>query len=123
TITQDDQFTYDVFDRRIGKLVLGGTQQWMAYDGANPYVDFTGTTLTTRYLYGRAVDTLFAKTDASGGNTSWYLPDLLRSVRQNVRASDGLVQHTVTYTSFGVPTDSADTNGDRFKYTSREWDS
>src|SRR5262249_37473306 len=82
---------------------------------------FSGTTLTYRYLYGRAVDDLFASTDAAGSNTSWYLTDLLGSVRQNVGAN-GTPANTITYDSFGeILTETAPV--DRFKYTSREWDS
>jgi hypothetical protein len=36
--------------------------------------------LTYRYLYGKALDSLFARFD--GTNTVWYLGDKLGSVRQ-----------------------------------------
>ncbi len=123
TSTVYDTFTYDVHNRRIGKVTNGGAQQWTAYDEANPYVDFSGSTLTKRYLYGRAVDKLFASTDATAGSTSWYMTDRLGSVRQNVNASGSPV-NTITYESYGkISSETAPANGDRFKYTSREWDS
>jgi hypothetical protein len=58
-----------VHDRRIGKWVDAdgegsgeATEVWTAYDGDNPYADFDGEgSLTTRYLYGQAIDQLFAR--------------------------------------------------------------
>src|SRR2546426_10744385 len=76
TTVQDDKFTYDIFNRRIGKSTLSGGQTWTVYDGQNPYADFSSSGgLTNRYLYGRATDELFAKFD--GTNTTWYLEDML----------------------------------------------
>jgi RHS repeat-associated protein len=119
--TYDDVFTYDVIDRRIGKSINGGTTQWTVYDGGNPYVDFTGSTLSNRYLYGLALDSLVARTDGSAGNTVWYLTDRLGSVRQLANAA-GSVADTITYDSFGKMLSELG-SGDRFKYTGREWDS
>jgi len=120
TVT-NETFTYDMENRRIGDD-LNGTQSWTAYDGNNPYADFTsGGTLTERYLYGRAIDTLFAK---YGGSTAiWYLTDNIGSVRELVTTT-GAVQDQVTYDPFGnILSESNPSNGDRFKYTSEPWDS
>jgi RHS repeat-associated protein len=119
---QDDTFTYDVFDRRIGKHKLDGPQLWTAYSGNNPYADFNGSTLTNRYLYGDDVDQLFARLDANPVTITWYLADNVGSVRQLVDNA-GTVQDTVTYgDSYGTnPSDSG--TGDRFKFTGREYDS
>src|SRR5207302_586215 len=79
TVT-NDQFTYDVENQRIGKL-SNATQAWTAYDKQKPYDDFnSGGSVTSRYLYGNALDALFAKYSSSA--TTWYLIDLLGSVRQ-----------------------------------------
>jgi RHS repeat-associated protein len=120
----DDKFTYDVFGRLIGKQVQGGSQTWTAYDGVNPYADFSGSTLTTRYVYGNGVDQLLAHTDASGNNTVWYVTDRLGSVRLIV-GPDGSVQYCVSYYSFGgiVPGSQSQSGGDRFKFAGREWQS
>jgi RHS repeat-associated protein len=117
----DVQFTYDVFDRRIGKL-SAGTQLWTAYSGDNAYADFTGSSLTSRYLYGDGIDQLFARLNANPVAITWYLTDNLGSVRQLVDNA-GTVQDTVTYgDSYGnSPSDSG--TGDRFKFTGREYDS
>jgi RHS repeat-associated protein len=121
TTLQDDRFTYDVFNRRIGKSTLGGSQQWKAYDGANPYADFNGSTLTNRYLYGNAVDQLFARYD--GTNTTWYLTDLLGSVRLLTDKNAATILDQLTYDSYGnIATETQPANGDRFKYAGREWD-
>jgi RHS repeat-associated protein len=119
--TVDDQFTYDAFDRRIGKLV-GTTQYWTAYSGDNPYADFTGSTLTSRYLYGDGIDQLFARLTANPVTITWYLTDNVGSIRQLVDNA-GAVQDTLTYRdSYGNnPSDNG--TGDRFKFTGREYDS
>jgi RHS repeat-associated protein len=119
TTLQDDKFTYDVQDRRIGKWTLSGGQQWTVYDGINPYADFnSGGSLTNRYLYGNAVDFLFARFD--GTNTTWYLADNLGSVRQ-LATTGGTTLDTITYDSYGNVL-SETGSGDRFKYTARELD-
>jgi RHS repeat-associated protein len=125
-VVADDHFTYDVFDRRIGKLTQGGTQQWIVYDGVNVYADFSGQTLTTRYLYGNRPDQIFARTDGSGNSTAWYLTDRMGSVRLIVNpAGSQPPLYAVNYFSFGgiVPESETGTGGDRFKFTGREWDS
>jgi RHS repeat-associated protein len=125
TVLSSQHNTYDVFDRRIGvSTTINGvtTQMWTVYDGANTYADFDGNgNLTNRYLYGLTADQLFGKMDSSG-NTRWYLTDLLGSIRLLTTPS-GSVLDTVNYDGFGnILSESSPTNGDRFKYTSREWD-
>jgi len=120
TVT-NETFTYDVDNRRIGDD-LNATQAWTAYEGNNPYADFnSGGTLTDRYLYGRAIDTLFAK--YGGGTAIWYLTDNIGSVRELVTTS-GTVEDQITYDPFGnILSESNASNGDRFKYTGEPWDS
>jgi RHS repeat-associated protein len=123
TLLQDDKFTYDVEDRRIGKSTLASGQTWTSYDGQNPYADFNSSgSLTARYLYGLNVDQLFAKMNSSN-TTTWYLRDLNNSVRELVN-TNGTMLDQLTYDSFGnILSETSPSNGDRFKYTSREWDS
>jgi RHS repeat-associated protein len=130
TLLQEERFTYDALDRRIGVWVdadgsgsEAGVQTWTVYDGANPYADFDGSgALTYRYLYGQALDQLFARVDAAGSNTVWHLSDRLGSVRQLV-TPDGTVLDALTYDSYGNILDETNPeNGDRFKYTGREYD-
>jgi RHS repeat-associated protein len=120
---QDDKFTYDVENRRIGKNTLSGGQSWTGYDGVNAYADFnTSGSLTYRYLFANAIDFLLARVDTSG-NAMWYLTDKLGSVRENVNPS-GSVLDSITYDSYGnILSESSPSNGDRFKFTGREWDS
>jgi RHS repeat-associated protein len=110
-----------VENRRIGKSV-NGTQSWFGYDGQNSYADFNGSgSLAMRYLEGKDLDELYARFD--GTNTGWYLNDMLGSVRQIANTS-GTVLDTMTYDSYGqILSESNSSNGDRFKHTSREWDS
>jgi len=103
---------------------LGGTQQWTAYDGDNAYADFSGQTLTTRYVFANGPDEIVARTNASGNSTAWYLTDNIGSVRQIVDASGGSL-YRANYFTFGgiVPGSQSGTGGDRFKFAGREWDS
>jgi RHS repeat-associated protein len=121
TVT-NDVFTYDVLDRRIGKSV-NGTQTWMAYDRGNTFADFNNSgTLTMRYLYGNALDSLYGRRD-NNGNNAWYLTDMLGSVRQ-VTQTNGTILDAITYDSYGnILSETNPSNGDRFKFTGREWDS
>ena len=62
-----------------------------------------------------------AKVGQSGSPT-WYLTDNIGSVRQVV-SSNGTVLDAINYDSFGqVLSESNAANGDRFKFTGREWD-
>jgi RHS repeat-associated protein len=125
-------YTYDALDRRIG-VQEGGSTTWTVFNGtspdAMPYADFNGSggALLTRYLHGpgvvngAVVDALLART-TSGGATAWYLPDKLGSVRDIVDSS-GSVQDHVVYDSFGkVVTETAVSNGDRFKFADMQFD-
>jgi RHS repeat-associated protein len=119
-------YTYDALNRRIG-FKVNGTQTWAVYDGNsaldNPYADFDGSgNLKMRYLYGLAVDELLARTDSSGV-TAWYLPDRLGTIRDIANTSGSVIDHVV-YASFGgVTSESNSANGDRFKFTGREYGS
>jgi RHS repeat-associated protein len=120
TMTNDVTFTYDLQDRRIAKTV-NGTSTGTVYDGANPYADYNGSAWSARYLYGLAVDELFAR--YVGTTIAWYLSDQLGSVRLLVDGN-GNTLDSVTYDSFGnIASETAPSSGDRFKFTGREWDS
>ncbi|WP_337175134.1 RHS repeat-associated core domain-containing protein [Paludisphaera sp.] len=129
TVLMQATYTYDAQDRRIGTKVDAdgagpgaAVQAWTVYDGQNPYADFTGAdTLQKRYLHGLAVDELLARTD-SAGTTAWYLADKLGSVRDVVDTSGAVINHIV-YDSFGkVVSETSPANGDRHKFTGREYD-
>jgi RHS repeat-associated protein len=121
----NETFTYDVENRRIGDN-LNGTLTWTGYDGQNPYADLNSTgSLTYWYVHGRAVDSIFARFDNTPSShiALWHLGDLLGSVREYVK-TDGTVQDRISYDSYGnIVNESNAANGDRFKYTGREWDS
>ncbi len=122
-------YTYDAFDRRIrtetdadGAGSGAAAVTWSVYDGENTYADFNGTgALQTRYLHGPAVDWLLARTSASG-TTAWYLTDRLGSVRDIANTSGAVIDH-IAYDAYGkVVSESSPANGDRFKFTGREYD-
>ena len=123
TTLQDDKFSYDIENRRIGKNTLSGGQSWTGYDDVNPYADFNSSgSLTFQYLYGNAIDFLLARINTSFDPT-WYLTDKIGSVRLMVNKS-GSVIDTITYDSYGnITNETSPSSGDRFKFTGREWDS
>src|SRR5947209_11531640 len=52
TTVQDDKFTYDIENRRIGKSTLSGGQSWTIYSGQNPLSDYNSSlSLQFQYLY------------------------------------------------------------------------
>ncbi len=40
-VLDDEKFTYDANDHRIGVWANGAQQSWTLYDGATPYLDFS----------------------------------------------------------------------------------
>ena len=127
-ILKELRFTYDVEGRRVGEWVDADgagpgnpDQVWTVYDGANPYMDFDAQgNVKERYLYGPGVDELFARIGA-GEDPQWYLTDRLGSVRQIVDA-EGSILDVIVYDSFGnVLSESNPSQGDRFKFTGREY--
>jgi RHS repeat-associated protein len=150
TTTQVVEYTYDVFNRRIGKAVDTASPFDMAdaaieryvYDdlngvssdaGGNVVLDFvdpdgTGTTsiaLERRQLYGNAVDQILAQEDvtvsaSSADRVYWPLVDHLGTVRDLVE-NDGTLGEHYQNDSYGNVT-SDDTSLTRYLYTSREFD-
>jgi RHS repeat-associated protein len=71
---------------------------------------------------GPGLDFLLARGDSTGV-PMWYLTDKLGSVRENAD-SNGSVIDSITYDTYGnIISETHSSSGDRFKYTSREWDS
>ncbi|GIW96382.1 MAG: hypothetical protein KatS3mg110_4423 [Pirellulaceae bacterium] len=150
-IILDVHYSYDVFDRRIGKTVDpdgDGPQQptftWFVYDnpsvvtgaadpalvGADHIVlEFTGSqpaTLRYRYLHGPVVDQVFAREDVESlwqpGEVLWALGDHLGTVRDLIDSSGNVVNH-LRYESFGRITSETNAAVDfLFAFTGRERD-
>lgn len=114
-------YTYDVFDRRIGKTVDGHTT-YTVYDGDHPWADYDGTgTLVARYLSGPLVDNLLAR-DTPGKGLAFYVADRLGTIRDITDATGKVIDH-IDYDAYGQVT--GETNpaaGDRFKYTGQVYD-
>jgi RHS repeat-associated protein len=122
-IQNDEKFTYDVNDHRIGVWANGAQQSWTVYDGDNPYLDFTGAgAVADRYLTDpNAIDAFFAHDDGNG-NSAFYLTDNLGSVRELVNVNGGVLD-ALTYDSYGnILTETNAANGDRFKYAYGQYD-
>jgi RHS repeat-associated protein len=120
-------FTYDVFGNRIEKdVTVNGTTTVtrFAYDGPEVWADLNGSnSLIMRYIHGDTVDQLFARiVPGSQTTVTWYLTDRLGSVRALMNQAGNLID-TIAYDRFGTATESQPANGDRYKFTGREFDS
>ncbi|GIW95293.1 MAG: hypothetical protein KatS3mg110_3334 [Pirellulaceae bacterium] len=150
-IILDVHYSYDVFDRRIGKTVdpdgdgpQGPSFTWFVYDnpsvvtgasdpalvGADHIVlEFTGSqpaTLKYRYLHGPVVDQVFAREDVDSlwqpGEVLWPLGDHLGTVRDLIDSSGNVLNH-LRYEAFGRVTSETNAAVDfLFAYTGRERD-
>jgi RHS repeat-associated protein len=151
TTTQVVEYVYDVFNRRIGRkldtsapfdmanavierYVLDDCHNALAStDGGNVVLDFVdpdgsgaqAIAMSKRYLYGEAVDQLFAQEDLSktlgdAARNLWPLVDNLGTVR-DLAKQDGTIAVHYTYDSYGN-VKSGDTSQTRYLYTSREFD-
>ncbi|MCO6459130.1 MAG: hypothetical protein J5I93_27795, partial [Pirellulaceae bacterium] len=149
-MTQVVEYTYDVFNRRIGKAVDMTSPFTMtdavieryvyddvtgvaSLDGGNVVLDFadpdgdgsTPTALERRYLYGNAVDQILAQEDVTESTSSadrvlWPLVDHLGTVRDFAK-NDGTLGEHYEYDSYGNVV-SGDTSATRYLFTSREFD-
>ena len=123
-VENDEKFIYDIKGRLIGVVINGVQQRWTVFDGANVYLDFNGagTGVAARYLTSPgAYGTLYARVSADG-TVSWYITDLLGSVRQIVDTS-GNVLDAIVYDPWGnIVSESNPANGDRFKYAGGQYD-
>ncbi len=150
-ITQVVEYTYDVFNRRIEKAVdttspfdlQDAALESYIYDdasgissdaGGNVILDFVdadgpagpgSSTLSTRRLYGAAVDQILAEENVAELITSpsrvlWNLVDNLGTTRDIARNDATLATH-FTFDAFGQVL-TGDTSLTRYLYTSREFD-
>jgi RHS repeat-associated protein len=116
-------YVYDALGNRIEKDVWTGSTAVtrFGYDGDEVWVDLTsGNALQTRYIHGDAIDELFARV-SSAGTAAWYLTDRLSSIRDIVNGSGSVIDH-IDYDGFGNATETQPGNGDRYKWTGREFD-
>jgi RHS repeat-associated protein len=128
TLTKSVEYTYDVYNRRIAKVIdLDGAgsapaqTERMVYDGDNIALTFDGNgTQTHRYLFGPGVDQVLA--DEIQTSVNWALVDNLGTVR-DVIDSNGVVLNHISYDSFGNVTGETNPDVDfRYGYTGRERD-
>lgn len=133
-ITQQVDFTYDAFGRRLSKTVDttpavpdDETVTHFVYDREDVILDFldsdgTGPaspTLERRYLHGPGIDQVLAQSNA---NTQWLLPDHLGSIHAVTDAS-GVAINQIQYDAYGnAVTVSIPSASSRYLFTGREWD-
>ncbi len=123
TVLNDEKFTYDVNNNRIGVSLNGTTQLYTVYDGANPYMDFNGNgTLIERYLTNlRALSQFYGQIGASGA-VQWFLTDNINSIRQVIDAN-GNVLDAITYDPYGnILSQTNSANAPRFLYAGGAYD-
>lgn len=112
-------FRYDPFGRRIQKVSSGGTIVF-AYDGGTIAEELNAAgAVTTQYTQGQGIDEPLAA--SLGGTLAFYEADGLGSITS---LTDGTGSAVGAYTrdAFGKALTTADTLGNRFRYTGREWD-
>jgi RHS repeat-associated protein len=99
---------------RIPRGVANGT--------ANNWADLNNSNqLVTRHLFLEGLDSIFARMDSSG-TVTWYLSDHLGSIRGLMNNSSSLIDQ-ITYDASGnISNESSPSDGDRYKFTGREWD-
>ena len=127
TLLLEEDFTYDVFGNRLSETLSQSgstTVTRFAYDqNGNAWADLNSSNqLVTRRIYLDGVDQLFARIDASTGNAFYYMTDEQGSVRAILNAATNSIVDRIDYDAWGnVLNETAPSYGDRYKYTSREW--
>ena len=138
-------YAYDTFDRlvkrtktvQVGAATPTTSSDFFVYEGdsINPSLQFSSTgaaspTLSHRYLWGEAVDQLFADEQVtsltSAGNVGWALTDLLGTVREVADYASGsttISKHKL-YDGYGRPTGTSGTGSvdTIFGYTGKYYD-
>ena len=125
----NSDYTYDVFDNRIGKSVDAdgdgageAVVERYVLDGDHIALTFDESgNQTERFLHGLGIDQVLAQENASG-EVLWALSDHQGSTRL-VLDGDGSVVNNITYDAFGnVMIETNDSVNFRFLYTGRESD-
>ena len=93
-----------------------------AYDlGGNVIADLNSTNgVVTRRMFLDATDSVFARIEP-GGTLDFYLTDHLGSIR-GLENTSGTLDDAISYDAWGsITSESSPLNGDRYKFTGREW--
>ena len=133
--TNEVEYHYDIFDRRIAKVIDDQTTvdtEYFVYDGQHIALrlDEDGA-VANRYLHGPAVDQILAdeqvSTPGAAGDVLWTLTDNLGSVRDVVNydatTDTSTVVNHIVYDSFGnIRSETNATVDVIFGFTGRETD-
>jgi RHS repeat-associated protein len=128
-VMQAVEYTYDTYDRRIGKVIdwdgegtAPAETERLIYDGDNLILAFDESNLlTNRYLYGVEVDQVLAE-DQGQGDVLWVLADHQGSVTDLMDGNGTVINH-FNYDSFGRLINQANPSEHfRFGFTGREYD-
>ena len=128
------EFVYDVFNKRIGKIVdpdgdgpLPATRESFVYDGENVLLTFDDQgNVSHRYLHGPQIDQPLAdeqrNSDGSLSNVLWLHADHQGSVRDLADHQGTHVNHVI-YDAFGTPISQTNPVAEvTYKFTGREYD-
>lgn len=127
-LTQSVTYTYDALGRRIARSVdADGTgpqaseRDSFVYNGDNVWADFDQERLTVaKYLFGTRIDENIAA--STFANSTWFLVDQVGTVRDLIDSSGFVASHR-DFATFGFAVSFvAESIGDRFRFTSREFD-
>ena len=128
-LLSEASYTYDVFNRRIAKLVdpdgsgpISPVRTSFVYDGEHIWAEFDGSDdVINRFLFSEHIDDVLARY-RPGEGTVWHLTDRQGTVRDQIDSTGDAINHT-DYGSFGnVLSETNPDSADRFKYTGREFD-
>jgi RHS repeat-associated protein len=120
-ITKNVGYAYDVNNQRIGKAIDGVVTERYVLDRNHISLVFNGDgTQTHRYLYGTEVDRVLA--DETATAMVWALADHQGTVRDLADGDGAIVNHHITYDSFGRVVGQTSSIHFRYGYTGREQD-
>lgn len=115
----DATYAYNANGTRISKTVNSIVEKYIL-DGANIIVDYdSSNNVSATYVTPFLDQNLCISTSAA---TYYYMQDGLGSVRNLIDSSEN-TQNTYDYYAFGEQLSATENVANRYKFTSREWDS
>ena len=109
--------TYDPVSR-LNSLTASGATKNFLYDGSDMIAEYSGSTVSKRYVHGPSTDEPLVEYSGSGTTSkTWLVPDVRGSIVTRANSS-GTSLATNTYDAYGRPNTA---NEGRFQYTGQIW--
>ena len=123
-ITKEISYTYDLFNRRIGKTINGEVNQYF-YNGEQIWKEINSKAQITYFLVADTTDSWVARQSLAASSLfsglCWYISDRLGSVRSIVSSDGRTVLSSNEYTVFGSLVSPAVTEeSNNFGFNGRE---